>query len=656
MEIILIILAVALLAGIIGLIVYKKRQEQVFDETPVAPAVKERSEPEPIQAQNTLDKAEQFISEQRYDNAIQELKRILINDSNHQDAMLKLLQVYGITNNHKAFEQLHQKIHETGNDDIIQQADFCRSLLEEELTHTPTPATPKPVKDIDIDTLEFDIGENSTTPSTSKETDDFDLDIDSLANTEQNSQDTALDDFASSFDEPKVSTDNTALLDDDLLLGDDLLSQTSNQTASDDLLLGDDFFDLEQSVAQDTDTLSANDSLDDLAFDLDSTTSADNDSVVDLSDDNSFDLTFDEPTPTSANDTSLDLQGSQDDTLSLDANLNNSLDDNLGFELDNLDTQADDTQITFDAQETQQDTLSLDDSLTFDSNNVSDDSLSLDDTLSLDSDLANDNLSFDNDLSLDDSLSFDETDSQTDTQLDDFGVDFVSQTKPNTDDVPLQDIDTLTQTEQADTLQSADVSADDSLISDDFSFELDQKTDDLTQDNSQIQLGETQNIDTDFGFDTSDISSNNTSDSNTADNSFDFTLDDTTSPDTAETTAQPADTNSTEFGFDFDDSQSVISHEPLTTHIQQVEPSVDTASTAIQASETPAVATVSHMDSFTDDLSFANNLDPMQVTLDLANRYLNLGEQDSAKRLFEEVLASGNNKQRETAQASLSRL
>lgn len=66
MEIILIILAVALLAGIIGLIVYKKRQEQVFDETPVAPAVKERSEPEPIQAQNTLDKAEQFISEQRY--------------------------------------------------------------------------------------------------------------------------------------------------------------------------------------------------------------------------------------------------------------------------------------------------------------------------------------------------------------------------------------------------------------------------------------------------------------------------------------------------------------------------------------------------------------------------------------------------------------
>lgn len=655
MEIILIILAVALLAGIIGLIVYKKKQEQVFDETPVAPAVKERSEPEPIQAQNTLDKAEQFISEQRYDNAIQELKRILMNDSNHQDAMLKLLQVYGITNNHKAFEQLHQKIHETGNDDIIQQADFCRSLLEEELTHTPTPATPKPVKDIDIDTLEFDIGENSTTPSTSKETDDFDLDIDSLANTEQNSQDTALDDFVSSFDEPKVSTDNTALLDDDLLLGDDLLSQTSNQTESDDLLLGDDFFDLEQSVAQDTDTLSANDSLDDLAFDLDSTTSADSDSVVDLSDDNSFDLTFDEPTPTSANDTSLDLQGSQDDTLSLDANLNNSLDDNLGFELDNLDTQADDTQITFDAQDTQPDTLSLDDSLTFDSS-VSDDGLSLDDTLSLDSDLADDSLSFNNDLSLDDSLSFDETDSQTDTQLDDFGVDFVSQTKPNTDDVPLQDIDTLTQTEQADTLQSADVSADDSLISDDFSFELDQKTDDLTQDNSQIQLGDTQNIDTDFGFDTPDISSNNTSDSNTADNSFDFTLDDTTSLDTAETTAQPADTNSTELGFDFDDSQSVISHEPLTAHIQQVEPSVDTASTATQASETPAVATVSHMDSFTDDLSFANNLDPMQVTLDLANRYLNLGEQDSAKRLFEEVLASGNNKQRETAQASLSRL
>lgn len=58
---------------------------------------------------------------------------------------------------------------------------------------------------------------------------------------------------------------------------------------------------------------------------------------------------------------------------------------------------------------------------------------------------------------------------------------------------------------------------------------------------------------------------------------------------------------------------------------------------------------------FAADFDFVNILDNQQVTLDLAEQYLQLGEYDSAKRLLSEVIEQGNNEQQQQAQELLSR-
>jgi len=58
---------------------------------------------------------------------------------------------------------------------------------------------------------------------------------------------------------------------------------------------------------------------------------------------------------------------------------------------------------------------------------------------------------------------------------------------------------------------------------------------------------------------------------------------------------------------------------------------------------------------FAADFDFVNDLDNQQITLDLAAKYLELGEYDSAKRLLSEVIAQGSSDQQAQAQALLER-
>ncbi|WP_261863101.1 FimV/HubP family polar landmark protein [Psychrobacter sp. JCM 18900] len=58
---------------------------------------------------------------------------------------------------------------------------------------------------------------------------------------------------------------------------------------------------------------------------------------------------------------------------------------------------------------------------------------------------------------------------------------------------------------------------------------------------------------------------------------------------------------------------------------------------------------------FAADFDFVKSLDSNQVTLDLADQYLQLGEYDSAKRLLNEVIAQGTNEQKQQAQLLLER-
>lgn len=58
---------------------------------------------------------------------------------------------------------------------------------------------------------------------------------------------------------------------------------------------------------------------------------------------------------------------------------------------------------------------------------------------------------------------------------------------------------------------------------------------------------------------------------------------------------------------------------------------------------------------FSADFDFVKSLDSNQVTLDLADQYLQLGEYDSAKRLLNEVMTQGNSEQQKQARLLLGR-
>ena len=109
----------------------------------LAPASQTSSE---SASQHGIGLAEQMINEQRYDDATNELKRFLMINPNNTQAMIKLLQVHGITNNYTAFNKLHQQIHLLGDEKVIAEADFYRSLIADDLANAQivtTPNTPR---------------------------------------------------------------------------------------------------------------------------------------------------------------------------------------------------------------------------------------------------------------------------------------------------------------------------------------------------------------------------------------------------------------------------------------------------------------------------------------------------------------------------------
>ncbi len=71
--------------------------------------------------------------------------------------------------------------------------------------------------------------------------------------------------------------------------------------------------------------------------------------------------------------------------------------------------------------------------------------------------------------------------------------------------------------------------------------------------------------------------------------------------------------------------------------------------------DTDVTAPVDFDSQFSTDFDFVKTLDSHQITLDLADQYLQLGEYDSAKRLLIEVINSGNSEQQQQAQEMLTR-
>lgn len=103
--------------------------------------------------------------------------------------------------------------------------------------------------------------------------------------------------------------------------------------------------------------------------------------------------------------------------------------------------------------------------------------------------------------------------------------------------------------------------------------------------------------------------------------------------------------------FNIDDADSLFDTPSTTTPVSTAAP-VE-SDTPITPQETESAEDFSSR--FAADFDFVKSLDSNQVTLDLADQYLQLGEYDSAKRLLNEVIAQGTSEQKQQAQLLLER-
>lgn len=667
MEIILIVLAVLILAFIFFLLFLKNKQK-ALDTTPVAAPVIERTADRNVQtpdlspeslstdtlqsapsiAASPLDKAEALINDQRYDDATHELKRLLMSNPQNTNAMLKLLQVYGITNNHNAFNQLHQKIHELGDSETIKQADFCRSLLEDDLTtstavNTPSPA---PKEAIQIDSLDFDIEDThqsavslTDTPEQSSPNLEESFNLEESLDLEES--------FDLTFDEPiepnAHSADTPAL---------EPITSLESRTEED---VGFDF-DFDTSSESKGDALT-----------LDDTPSASAAETQDLTDD--FSLDFEESTLTPSEDART------------------ASDESAEFELGDFDFDLSEPSQSASEPQTSSDTLSddnlfdLDDSFELDStpstlqeSTLIQDSLSNDVATDNDNALSNDVLA--HDTLADDGLALDgfDFDLSTDTasssnDLSSTATNFVVEALQ--DDLVFDDTDNTLVTDDSALITDASATqeiiadsapADTSISMDEFAFDLDDSLSaDLSQANisqDDVQAASAQSdFESTLDFEqTIEVEQNNLGLDSTFEQNFasdEMLIADESAADIVETDVATTDISATEslavseptkdelaFTFDekaFDDDLSFAQPKSV---------DIDSAPAAVSAP----------VSSLADDLSFVATNDSAQVTLELATRYLNLGEQDSARRLLEEVLHSGNPAQQKSASDLLARL
>ncbi len=385
-----------------------------------------------------------------------------------------------------------------------------------------------------------------------------------------------------------------------------------------------------------------------------------------------------------------------DKSLDNESTLDNSFDLTLDdLESEPLESEADDFDIFategFDTDDNNQ-SFELDSSLNSSAQNSPD-------SLSLDSDeaLALDNESNKDTLALDETtLSFkpDESFKDVDTTSDDFNFDFdeSAATAPLT-------TETAANIEQPNTQGSSDFEDDFVLDFDDlaadshFDTDIVADTDTGTIDNDADNFIEAK-ADTNNFDDTETVANNLNPDIARADDSssYDFELDLEDEPSQAlqqninTTDGSPTnhdveiatDSSSYDFELNLEDEQTQTTGQsksdellfddntPLNEGFVLTDEGLDESAIEDSATiTTPTLPEGIEPDStetendftaqFAADFDFVNELDNNQVTLDLATKYLELGEYDSAKRLLNEVLSQGNSEQQTQAQSLLQR-
>lgn len=678
MEIFLAVVVVLIIAGIIALLPIKKKQQALDDEPVVPPTVLQQrtqsssqdifnelahsdSKPEA----DPIEKVDRLINDNRHDEAVNELKRLLLSNPKNSVAILKLLQVYVLTNNFSAFDKVYQKLKESGDTKTLEQAENYRLLLDDAMPKSAAVVA----QDTKIDTLEFDIGTSqpshhdvAVTPSTAVQAPeslgDFeDFNFDPFDDSDSNNKtpepaptpSAPADDgaFDLNFDTPLSDNDfglETSLITPEptLDLGGDLSFDTPSTNTTNELDAG---FDLDdfgldstpapEFVSTPTSSTSATDSFDfdfNLDASLDTTPSNELETGLDASLDASLDMGLDTSLDTSLDmglDTALDVGLDSTPTAKVSEP---SLDE---FVLDDFDLTPSAPQETTKPADTTLDFGGLE----LDGFDVSEPAKA---TSPAKADTPSNDFSLDSaDFGLE-SNDFGLELGGLDNKADDLGVslDVPASTKQDEFSLDGFDLDISTPSTEP-TPAPATPSADKSFDLGDLSFETPAlaiaKTEPAVENSGA------------FDFDIGDLSGSTTPDvtpttkAETSVEDFGFEMPSTTpkaEPVAPSVSISPVSTPKAEptTGFDFLST-------PSTTPASAPTSSFDLSELAVPAVSTPAF-----------DSSATAGLDATGITLELAQQYVALGEYDSAKHLLEEVIATGNSEQSRTASNLLKRL
>ena len=537
--------------------------------------------------------AQRFIDQQRYDKAIETLQRGLIEKPNDSALLLKLLNVYALSDQKEAFYKTYADITAQADMATIAQARQLKELLDNdtdpvpsfgnttassggletntasshpifdlENTPVPTPSTDIIQQDNDNDmSLDFELSDSSLTPSSSPVVEQSTKKNDTTANS---TFDLTLDDLETSDFEQNDFQDSpvTSIDNDTITLTPDTALETEPLT-------------LDFDTSEQPDTLSF----------------AENTVAPTNSSDDDFVLDFDHLLEDSDESLTADIEAD-------DINTNDVSDDAFALDFDMASSTAEPV--------TEPKSATLDDDFTL----------------------------FLNEATID----ADEADSNA-VILDDFALDTKSNLEapvasPNNNQ---NDHDILNTNFLEDTL--LDNGVDGSVTID----EIDSST--------PLPANANEASDFDFNIETEIETENNVTaatptleDNN---NSFDATADDYIDLDLeSNVDIEPVETLIT--------TPVITEDHPVALDDSQDLYNSDSANINETGNDIPKVH--DDFDAqFAEDFDFVNTLDSHQITLDLASQYLQLGEYDSAKRLLNEVITQGNIEQQKQAKALLTR-
>ncbi len=103
-----------------------------------------------------LTVAQRFMDQQRYDKAIESVERGLVEKPNDSPLLLKLLNIYAITNQYSEFSKTYKAIRAHGDTSTIDEAEQLKALVDQEQSPTDVAAF-EPIGQSSFGGLDFDL-------------------------------------------------------------------------------------------------------------------------------------------------------------------------------------------------------------------------------------------------------------------------------------------------------------------------------------------------------------------------------------------------------------------------------------------------------------------------------------------------------------------